>query len=193
MSLTTRIRSLVVVAGMGLACASAHAVTPDTGITYQGVLSQNGTPVDGLRDFRFRVYDAATGGTLLSTVQAFDVDVVDGAFTVEVDFGIAAWAANIQRWVEIEAGPAGGSQMYEVIGRQKLTAAPYSINTRGLAVTASGNVGIGTTAPGLSFGCSRGEFISDPSLGSDESRHPHGSGRALHHRSRFITTGLLTI
>lgn len=147
MRLTTTIRSLVVVAGMGLACASAHAVTPGTGVTYQGVLAQNGTPVDGLRDFRFRVYDADTGGTLMGTVEVFDVDVVDGAFSVELDFGIAAWADNIQRWVEIEAGPAGGSQMYELIGRQKLTAAPYSLNTRGLTVDASGNVGIGTTAP----------------------------------------------
>ncbi|MCA9306328.1 MAG: hypothetical protein KDA16_07330 [Phycisphaerales bacterium] len=159
MRLTTTIRSLVVVAGMGLACASAHAVTPDTGITYQGVLSQNGTPVDGLRDFRFRLYDAETGGTLIETMQAFDVDVVDGSFTVEIDFGIAAWADNIQRWVEIEAGPAGGMQLYEVIGRQKLTAAPYSINTRGLTVDAGGKVGIGTGTPGRKLDVRSDELV----------------------------------
>jgi hypothetical protein len=129
----------------GTAAPALAGADPGTGFTYQGSLSQNGSPVTGLRDMRFRLYDAATGGTPIETVQAFDVDISGGLFSVEVDFGAGPWTANEQLWVEIEAGPADQSQSYEVIGRQKLTATPYALNTRGIAVEANNNITIGAT------------------------------------------------
>ena len=133
------IRSLAIAAGLAVGLAgltpAASAADPGTSFTYQGVLSQNGSPVNSMRDMRFRLYDAETGGNLVETIQKFGVEFDAGQFNVELDFnGAGPWAANQQLWLEIEAGPADGSQSYEVIGRQKLTAAPYALYTRGIAV-----------------------------------------------------------
>ncbi|MCA9303844.1 MAG: hypothetical protein KC996_06955 [Phycisphaerales bacterium] len=139
--------ALAMAAGIALTTTPSMALPPENAISYQGVLSQDGTPVDGLRDFRFRLYDAATGGNLIETVQLFNVEVVEGLFSVELDWGVLPWASNEQRWVEIEAGPADGSQSYEFVARQKLTAVPYALNTRGITVDASGYVGFGVSLP----------------------------------------------
>ncbi len=144
--LSRRLAGLVAFACIAGTAAPALALAdPGTGFTYQGSLSQNGSPVTGLRDMRFRLYDAATGGTPIETVQAFNVDISGGLFSVEVDFGAGPWTANEQLWVEIEAGPADQSQSYEVIGRQKLTATPYALNTRGIDVEANNNITVGAT------------------------------------------------
>ena len=139
---------MAAILGAGLALSMndiAGAATPGTSITYQGALSQNGAVVNGPRDFRFRLYDVAVGGAPLATVQSFGVDVLEGVFSVEIDFGQNPWTANDQYWLEIEAGPADQSQSYEVIGRQKLTATPYSLNTRGISVDEAGTTGVGPT------------------------------------------------
>lgn len=141
-----RICSLVVAAGLALTTAFSVAAPPEPAISYQGLLAENNTPVTGMRDFRFRLYDAAVGGSMVGEVELFSVEVADGLFSVELDFGVAPWEANEQRWVEIESGPADGTQTYEVIGRQKLSAVPYALNTRGISVSTAGNVGIGTNA-----------------------------------------------
>lgn len=144
--ITRRLAGLVALACLAGTTAPALAMAdPGTGFTYQGSLNQNGEPVTGLRDMRFRLYDVDSGGSPLATVQAFDVDITGGLFSVEVDLGVGPWTANDQLWVEIEAGPADQSQSYEIIGRQKLTATPYALNTRGIAVEANNNITVGAT------------------------------------------------
>ncbi|MBL4590425.1 MAG: hypothetical protein JKY96_00550 [Phycisphaerales bacterium] len=138
--------ALTMAAGIALTPSNALALPPETAISYQGVLAQNGTPVTGMRDFRFRLYDDAVAGNLIDTLQLFNVDLVDGLFSVELDWGVQPWVLNDQLWLEIEAGPADGSQSYEIITRQKLSAVPYALNTRGINVGPTGNVGIGTAA-----------------------------------------------
>ena len=47
-----------------------------------------GVPVDGDADLQFRLFDAATGGSQIgSKVGLAFVDVVNGLFTVQFDFG----------------------------------------------------------------------------------------------------------
>ncbi len=157
-------RSFVCAAALtAFLCAgtTAQAAPPGAAITYQGTLAQNGSPVDGLRDFRFRLYESEVGGTPVESVQLFSVDVVEGIFSVEIDFGLEPWTPNEQYWLEIEVGPADMSQTYEVIGRQNLTAAPYALNTRGLSVDAIGSLGVGTQAPAARLdvqGTNNGKF-----------------------------------
>lgn len=69
---------------VGALCLSAGAQT--TSFTYQGRLTDSGTPVDGVVDLRFRLLDA--GGSQLGVTQCADnVAVVGGAFTTTLDFG----------------------------------------------------------------------------------------------------------
>ena len=49
-------------------------------ITYQGKLTENSLPANANYDFEFRLYDAPTAGTLLSTRTRLAVVVTNGIF-----------------------------------------------------------------------------------------------------------------
>src|SRR5689334_65223 len=65
----------------------AAAPIPTT-FTYQGKLSEGGTPATGIYDLRFALFDAASAGANLGGPIALnDVGVTNGLFTVQLDFG----------------------------------------------------------------------------------------------------------
>ena len=71
-----------------------------TAFTFQGELRNTGTPVSGVYDLRFRLYDAASGGTQLgSTLCSDNVSLSSGRCTVQLDFG--AQFTGQQRLVRI--------------------------------------------------------------------------------------------
>ena len=63
---------------------AVSAQTPTT-FTYQGTLSDGGGPANGPYDFEFKLYDAANAQVGSTTRE--DVPVVNGGFTVRLDFG----------------------------------------------------------------------------------------------------------
>jgi len=124
--------------------ASQTASNIGTAITYQGTLDDGGSPANGNYNFRFRLYDALTAGTQLGEVTVGNVDVTDGRFTVQLDFGANAYAAEAV-WLEI-AVDSGGYQT--LTPRQPLTAAPLALNLPNVYTNpATGFVGIGTDTP----------------------------------------------
>jgi hypothetical protein len=137
-----------------LACAAISAAAAlttrvdarsDTVFTYQGELRHGGSLANGLYDLHFAMWDADTGGAQLgATVALTGVAVVDGRFTVPLDFGAEVFD-NSERWMEITVD---GTMLSP---RQRITRAPYSIQTRGIFVDEGGKVGIGTTAPASSL------------------------------------------
>ena len=122
--------------------ATAQPLT--TGFTFQGRLDQAGLPVSQTADFLFSLWTTSAGGTQIgATLAANNVDVVDGLFTVELDFGAAALNGN-QRWLEIEVrSPAGAGAFDTLDPRQLLTGTPYALQTRGMFVSEEGNIAIG--------------------------------------------------
>ena len=100
-----------------------------TAFTYQGRLTDAGSPANGAYDFEFRLYDAASGGSQVgSTVPLADVTVSNGLFTVQLDFGAAAFQRDA-RWLEIGVRPGAGSDACTTLSpRQALTAAPYALH-----------------------------------------------------------------
>ncbi|MCA9289621.1 MAG: tail fiber domain-containing protein [Phycisphaerales bacterium] len=113
----------------------------DTEFTYQGELRSAGAPANGAFDLTFSLWDAVAGGTpVVGPVVMSDVPVSGGVFSVELDFGAAAFDGTA-RWLEIAVDGTTLSP------RQAVTGAPYSIQTRGLFVDEDLDVGIGTTAP----------------------------------------------
>lgn len=128
-------------------CAAAFGQT--TAITYQGQLKQNGSPANGSFNMTFKLFDALAAGTQQGPTLTFDgaggnpapVSVASGLFTVSLDFGVAPYTANQNRWLEIAVS---GNTLSP---RQPLTPAPFALNTRGVNVSAAGNVGLGTSSP----------------------------------------------
>ncbi len=123
-----------------------------TAFTYQGELLESGAPVTGSGDFQFSLWDALQGGSQIgATVPANGVGVIEGRFTTQLDFGAAAFDGDA-RWLEIAVDyPSGTGSFTALSPRQPLNAAPYAIQTRGIFVDDTGNVGIGTDTPNRPF------------------------------------------
>jgi hypothetical protein len=150
------------------ALVASPALAQSTAFTYQGSLDDGGVPASGLHDFRFRLFDVATGGAQVgSTLCVDNVSLVEGVFTVQLDFG-QQFATTAQRHLEIEARGDTGLDCSAAAGfvlmspRQQLTAAPMASHANSafsldaadgsplaaVFVDNSGRVGIGTTVPG---------------------------------------------
>ncbi len=95
--------------------------------TYQGFLRTSGNPANGTYDFRFRLYDALTGGTQVGTDQfANDLTVQNGLFTTALDFG-AVWT-GADRYLEIAVRPGSSTGGYqELAPRVRISQTPYAI------------------------------------------------------------------
>lgn len=109
--------------------ATAQTVLGTT-FTYQGRLTDAGSPANGPYHFQFFLYDAASGGTQVgSPITQLNNPVTDGLFTVQLDFGASPWTANQARWLEVEVA-SGGGPFTPLSPRQPLTAAPYALGIR---------------------------------------------------------------
>lgn len=113
---------------VGSAAADAPKVAASSAFTYQGQLIDNDVPSNEAADLRFRLYDAASGGSQVgSTVDRLAVQVVNGIFTVDLDFGLSAFDGDA-RWLQIDVrSPAGSGSYVALTPRQELTAVPYAL------------------------------------------------------------------
>ena len=101
----------------------------ETRFTYQGRLGSAGQPADGAHDFAFRLFDAETSGGQVGTEQAVSsLDVDQGVFSVQLDFGDAPFNAA-PRWLEIRVRASGGGAYTTLSPRQRIGAAPFAIET----------------------------------------------------------------
>src|SRR5690349_7595140 len=103
-----RVRNWLVLAIMFVSLLGVSpALAQTTQFTYQGKLTDNGAPANGSYDFTMALWDAATNGTQIgSTVGFSGTQVVNGIFTVQLDFGAAAFN-GATRYLEILVKPAG--------------------------------------------------------------------------------------
>jgi len=108
-----------------------------TAFTYQGRLIDNNVAADGEYGFQFRLFDGDTGGSQVGgDVSIGDVNVIDGYFTVELDFGNVF--TQEARWLEIGVKEGDSSGDFTTLSpRQKITAVPYAMST---------NISYGTTS-----------------------------------------------
>jgi hypothetical protein len=146
--------------------ALSPASAQSTAFTYQGSLDDAGAPASGLHDFRFKLWNAASGGLIVAPpVCVDDVSVVEGLFTTQIDFG--AFATTAPRFIEVDVRRDTGLTCSDATGfvvmapRHQITAAPLATHansafsldaadgspTSAVFVDNSGNVGIGTTTP----------------------------------------------
>jgi hypothetical protein len=106
----------------GMASASPLSViSPGTAFTYQGRLSNGGTPANGSYDLRFKLFTDPTTGSPIGTVDKGGVTVTNGLFTVLLDFGDVFDGTPL--YLEVSVGPG----YTPLLPRQALTPTPYAI------------------------------------------------------------------
>jgi hypothetical protein len=125
------LRSILVFVLLVSLASLSHGAPVGTAFTYQGQLQKSGVPVTGSNDFRFSLFDSVTAGSQIgSTVSLPGVGVVNGIFTVSLDYGASAFAGQA-RWIEI-AVKGSGDPSYTTLGpRQPLAATPYALYAAG--------------------------------------------------------------
>ncbi|MFQ5806598.1 MAG: hypothetical protein ACE5I3_09125 [Phycisphaerae bacterium] len=142
---------------------AAYAQDPvGTVFTYQGQLKEGGIPANGDYDFVFRLFDDPSAGSQVGG--DYPVDdwlVIDGLFTVQLDFGTGVFTGDAL-WLEVSVRPGASGDTHTVLSpRQPLTATPYALyaldgpgsggywtlNGDDIYNNNPGGVGIGTTSP----------------------------------------------
>lgn len=132
---------IAMAAGLLLGASAATAQTPWANtFTYQGQVSHNGAPINGQVEVDLQLWDAATGGTKIGNSRLYQVSAANGLFTIEFDpANDDAFADGNTRWLEVRVRYPDGGTGWETLPRQKLTAAPYSLATRGIKMTKEGS------------------------------------------------------
>jgi hypothetical protein len=108
---------------------AAFGVPVNTSWTYQGQLQRNGAAYNGTCDFQFSLWDAASAGTQQgNTLPINSVSVVNGLFTVVLDFGDLF--KGDARWLGTSVQCSGDGGFTPLDPRQSITAAPYALSLR---------------------------------------------------------------
>ena len=141
------------------------ALPMGTAWTYQGRLMDANVPADGPYDLWFALFadPVLNSFQIGAPIEVNDIDIIDGYFTVELDFGNKAFGGDA-RWLEIGVRPWDSEERYTLLSpRHEVTPTPYSLYAANAASAdtdndwmVSGNnlysippgrVGIGTTSP----------------------------------------------
>ena len=126
--------------------------------TYQGKLADNGGSANGTYQMRFSLFDASSGGTQVgSTITNTSVSVVNGVFTVQLDFSPATpFATGATRWLEVAVKKPADPGYTTLTPRQQIMSAPFAIrassaanadtatNVSGVVAVANGGTGSAT-------------------------------------------------
>lgn len=115
------IRTFVMMTVFGAIAATAQT----TEFSYQGFLNDNNASANGSFDFEFRLFDVSTGGTALAAQQRTNITVINGVFSVTLDFGGFPAAT---RYLEIAVRPSGSGALTTLTPRSKILSTPYATN-----------------------------------------------------------------
>lgn len=132
------------VACLVLFIAVTNVSAQSQAFTYQGRLTDGPTPANGSYQMEFKLFNAlAAGAQQGATITNNSVSVVNGTFTVQLDFSPATpFASGADRWVEISVRkPADPPGFTTLTPRQQITSSPYSIRT--LSATAADSLSSG--------------------------------------------------
>lgn len=119
----------------GWVSISLSALASAQNITYQGLLTTNGSPVSGLVDFQFTLWNAASDGSQVAatTPSVLPITVTNGLFTAALDFGAGAFP-GATRYLQIQVR-MGAAPFQTLTARQPITSTPYAVTAQQLSGT----------------------------------------------------------
>lgn len=120
-------RALVLFLAMLPVTAQMAAAQGTTAFTYQGLLKLNGKLATGNFDFVFTLYDGPDPvfDTQIGVESKPDEVVIDGIFTVELDYGPGMFNGD-ELWMETCVREAGTTQMTCLDPLHQLNPVPYA-------------------------------------------------------------------
>src|SRR5438128_220195 len=162
--------ALVVAIVLAILLGATAALGQTTGFTYQGRLTDAGTPANGNYDLQFALWDSLANGAQVGSTQTINtVAVSNGVFTVSLDFGANAFP-GASRFLEISARPTGGSFTL-LTPRQQITSTPYAVRSL--------NAASADSVPASGVPAGSGNYIqSNPSAQQTASFNISGNGTA---------------
>ena len=112
-----------------LSCGLVQAQT--SSFTYQGKLTDGGSPASGPYQMQFSLHSAASGdgNQIGSTITLDSVPVTNGTFTVELNFTAANAFDGSARWLQIAVRKSSDPSFVSLNPRQPVTSTPYSIKS----------------------------------------------------------------
>src|SRR5690349_12538408 len=126
-----------------LLATRTHLEAQGTAFSYQGRLTDNGSPANGDYELQFYLRDAFLGGNPVGTTNTRSITgISNGFFAVTLDFGPNVFNGQ-DRWLEIGVRTNGSSDPFVPLSpRQAVTPSPYAIysataNSASTAATAS--------------------------------------------------------
>ena len=122
-------------------CISAFRLHAQiTAFSYNGRLSDNGVPSNGTYQIRFILYDAVTDGNpVAQAIYVTPVNVVNGLFTVTLDFGATVFT-GAPRWLDVAVRRMDQPSLVTLTPRQGLTSSPYAIYANTAGTIAGGQI-----------------------------------------------------
>ncbi len=105
------------------------AAAQGTAFNFQGRLNDGTNPANGAYDLQFKLFDAITGGTQIgSTISRPNTALINGVFSVNLDFGATAFNNPNAVFLEIAVKPSGSPNAFTILGpRQQLTVVPFAV------------------------------------------------------------------
>ncbi|MCX7555068.1 hypothetical protein OS175_14420 [Marinicella sp. S1101] len=126
--------NLFLLTGLMSLVTTAALAQVDSSFTYQGELQENGTPANGMYDFRFTLRDG-NGQPFGNISEHLDREVIDGLFRLNVDFDIDAFDGFEDVAIDVEVRSSSGGA-YTLMGSQTIQSVPLATNlTNGDAMT----------------------------------------------------------
>src|SRR2546425_6704237 len=108
---------------------ATNASAQTTAFTYQGRLTDGGTPANGNYDLQFALWDSLGGGSQIGATQPLPaVQVSGGVFMVTLDFGANAFP-GANRFLEISARHPSDPSYTTLSPRQPITSTPYAVRS----------------------------------------------------------------
>ncbi len=121
---------LVLALGLVVCLAQVGKAVPmGTAWTYQGRLMDANGPADGPYDLQFALFPdpVLNLGQIGPPIDVNDIDIIDGYFTVLLDFGNKAFGGDA-RWLQIGVRPWDSEERHTILSpRQEVTPTPYAL------------------------------------------------------------------